>query len=119
MWVTEEHRSQRNNAAASEDDTHKTSIEEGNVTQVPSDEEVRAAAEKQNELILWAQSLTQEQINFLCDGGWFNKAAKGYAIRAAKEMKLSEDQTQELLRCYSYALDVMDKEDAEKLYTSI
>lgn len=120
MWVSEEHSSQM--AAKSENNEtvpHDVFISNGDYIELPSDDEIKASAQKNKELTEWAQSLTQEQINFLCDGGWFNKAAKGYAIRAAKEMELSEDQTQELLRCYSYALDVMDKEDAEKLYTSI
>ncbi len=116
MWVSEEHRSQRNNAAASEDDTHKTSIEEGNVTQVPSDEEVRAAAEKQNELIQWAQSLTQEQINFLLDGGWYNKAIKGYLIAAAENADLSDEQVIDLKNGLSTALDTYNKKNAEELY---
>ena len=116
MWVSEEHRSQRNNAAASEDDTHKTSIEEGNVTQVPSDEEVRAAAEKQNELIQWAQSLTQEQINFLLDGGWYNKAIKGYLIAAAENADLSDEQVIDLKNGLSFALDTYNKKNAEELY---
>lgn len=116
MWVSEEHRSQRNNAAASEDDTHKTSIEEGNVTQVPSDEEVRAAAEKQNELIQWAQSLTQEQINFLLDGGWYNKAIKGYLIAAAENADLSDEQVIDLKNGLSFALDTYNKKNAEELF---
>lgn len=116
MWVSEEHRSQRNNAAASEDDTHKTSIEEGNVTQVPSDEEVRAAAEKQNELIQWAQSLTQEQINFLFDGGWYNRAIKGYLIAAAENADLSDEQVIDLKNGLSTALDTYNKKNAEELY---
>ena len=116
MWMSEEHRSQRNNAAASEDDTHKTSIEEGNVTQVPSDEEVRAAAEKQNELIQWAQSLTQEQINFLFDGGWYNRAIKGYLIAAAENADLSDEQVIDLKNGLSTALDTYNKKNAEELY---
>lgn len=83
---------------------------------LPTQEEIEADRRKYNELLAWAQSLTAEQIAFLCNGGWFNNAAKGYCIRAAKEMELTEDQTRELLRCYSYALDMMDKEEAEKIY---
>lgn len=83
---------------------------------LPTAEEVKEDMRKYNELLKWAQSLTREQIAFLCDGGWYNNTMKGYAIRAAREMELNEDQTRELLRCFSYAFDMMDKEEAEKLY---
>jgi hypothetical protein len=83
---------------------------------LPTQEEMDEDMRKYNELLSWAQSLTPEQIAFLCDGGWYNNTMKGYAIRAAKEMELTEDQTRELVRCFSYALDMMDKEEAEKLY---
>jgi hypothetical protein len=83
---------------------------------LPTPEEIAEDNRKYNELLTWAQSLTDDQIAFLCDGGWYNNAMKGYAIRAAKEMELTEDQTRELVHCFSYALDMMDKEEAEKLY---
>ena len=105
-----------NNAAASEDDTHETSIEKEFVTQVPYDEEVRAAVEKQIELIQWAQSLTQEQINFLLDGGWYNKAIKGYLIAAAENAEISHDQLIDLQNGLSFALDTYNKKNAEELY---
>lgn len=89
---------------------------EPDVIILPTAEEIKEDMRKYNELLAWAQSLTREQIAFLCDGGWYNNTMKGYAIRAAREMELNEDQTRELLRCFSYAFDMMDKEEAEKLY---
>ena len=41
---------------------------------------------------------------------------KGYALFAARGMGLTEDQSRELLRCFGYALDMMNKEEAEQLY---
>ena len=83
---------------------------------LPTPEEIAEDNRKYNELLTWAQSLTPDQIAFLCNGGWYNNTMKGYAIRAAREMELNEDQTRELVRCFSYALDMMDKEEAEQLY---
>ena len=83
---------------------------------LPTPEEIAEDNRKYNELLTWAQSLTPDQIAFLCNGGWYNNTMKGYAIRAAREMELNEDQTREFVRCFSYALDMMDKEEAEKLY---
>lgn len=83
---------------------------------LPTAEEIKEDMRKYNELLTWAQSLTPEQIAFLCDGGWYNSAMKGYAIRAAREMDLDEDQTREFVRNYSYALDMMKKDEAERLY---
>lgn len=85
--------------------------------QMPTREEMRAFWQHQRELDDWAHSLTTEQINRLCDMGYYNDAMKGYCLRAAREMGLTEDQSRELLRCFGYALDVMDKEEAENLYT--
>ena len=86
--------------------------------QMPTAETLKDARENRNynNLRKWAESLTEPEINALSDFGYYNNAMKGYAIRAAKEMELTEDQTRELLRCFSYAFDMMDKEEAEKLY---
>ena len=105
MWVSEEH-------------NDETSIEERDITQVPSDEEVRTAAEKQHKLIQWAQSLTQEQINFLLDGGWYNKAIRGYLIVAAENADLSNEQLNALQNGLSIALDDYNKAAAENKYLS-
>ena len=83
---------------------------------LPTQEEIEADRRKYNELLTWAQSLTAEQIAFLCNGGWYNATMKGYAIRAGREFGLDDDKIREFLRCMSYAHDVMDKDDADKLY---
>ena len=83
-----------------------------------TDEEARREhSRKQAELLRWAGSLTAEQINALCDFGYYNGTIKGYLIRAAREAELPEEKISELLRCMSYALDVMDKADADRLYS--
>lgn len=83
---------------------------------MPTAAEIEEEGRKHRELLRWAQSLTAEQRNRLCDMGYYNDAMKGYALFAAREMHLTEEQSRELLRCFSYALDVMTKEDAERLY---
>ena len=116
MWVSEEHHTElKNNIATSEDET---SIEQGDITQVPSDKKIRAAAEKQHELIQWAQSLTQEQINFLLDGGWYNRAIRGYLIAAAENADLSNEQLNALQNGLSIALDDYNKAAAENKFLS-
>lgn len=82
----------------------------------PTAEEIAEAARKQKELLAWAGNLTEEQINALSDFGYYNNSMKGYCLRAAKEMELNEEQTRELLNCFAYSLDMMTKEEAEKLY---
>lgn len=84
--------------------------------QLPTREEMQAFWQHQRELDDWAHSLSAEQRNRLCDMGYYNDAMKGYALFAAREMSLTEDQSRELLRCFSYALDMMNKEEAERLY---
>ena len=44
------------------------------IAEVPLDKEVRSAAEKQDKLIKWAQSVDQDQLNYLLDSGWYNSA---------------------------------------------
>jgi|GEM_PF-1959479 len=119
MWVSEEHHTElKNNTVTLKDDTDEASIEQEDIKQVPSDKEVRAAAEKQHELIQWAQSLTQEQINFLLDGGWYNRAIKGYLIAAAENADLSDEQLIDLQNGLSTALDNYNKAEAENKFLS-
>ena len=79
-------------------------------------EQREADSRKRRELVQWAHSLTTEQINKLCDLGYYNDAMKGYCKAAAREMGLSEDQSRELLQWFGYVLDVMTKEEAENSY---
>ena len=68
------------------------------------------------EMIKWADSLTQDQIDYLCNGGWYNNTMKGYLIAAAQEAGLSKQQIRDLLNGLRMALSEKDKSDAEKLY---
>lgn len=47
---------------------------------------------------------------------WSNAAAKGYAIRAAQGIGLTEQQIKELLKELHYVFDVMTVSEAEQLY---
>ena len=49
----------------------------------PKEERERIIKEHK-EKMKWAQSLTKEEINFLCDAGFYNDAIKGYLITAAR-----------------------------------
>lgn len=84
--------------------------------QMPTREEMRAFWQHQRQLDAWAQSLTDEQRKHLCNMGFFNSSVKGYAIRAAQEFGMTEDQTRDFLQCMSYALDMLNADEAEKLY---
>ena len=84
--------------------------------QMPTREEMREFWQHQRQLDAWAQSLTDEQRKHLCNMGHFNGIMRGYAIRAAQEMGLDDDQTRQLLQCYGYALDMLNADEAEKLY---
>ena len=50
---------------------------------LPTPEQEEAWRKESAEKIEWANSLTEEQIDFLCDGGWYNNAIRGYVIAAA------------------------------------
>jgi len=66
----------------------------------------------------WANSLTKDQIDFLCDGGWYNNAMRGYLIKAAKYAEMDDKQISELLEGLDVAFDNYDKQDAEKTYAN-
>ena len=61
-------------------------------------------------------SLTKEEINFLCDAGFYNDAIKGYLITAAKNAGLDREQIKKLLDGLYWAFDEKDKVDAEEIY---
>lgn len=86
------------------------------VDKLPSDEEIRAAAEKQIKLTKWAQSVSQEQLQFLLDGGWYNSAIKGYLLLAAEEASFTNEQKNALLGGIMKALSNYNKADAENEY---
>lgn len=83
---------------------------------IPTQEEIRAEMKRQNELLAWAQSLTPDQINYLCDGGWYNNTIKGYLITAAWNAEFTEKQVNKLLCGLNWAFSEKNKVDAEKVY---
>lgn len=68
------------------------------------------------ELYRWANSLTQSQIDYLCNGGWYNCTIKGYLISAAQEAGFTDEQISELLDGLRWAFSLKDKSDADKVY---
>lgn len=117
MWVSEEHSSQIS-AKPENNETvpHDVFISNDDYIELPSDDEIKASAQKNKELTDWAQSLTQEQINFLCDSGFYNKAIKGYLIAAAENAEISHEKLIDLQNGLSFALDTYNKKNAEELY---
>lgn len=89
---------------------------EEKVDRLSSDEEIRAAAEKQISLTKWAQSVSQEQLQFLLNGGWYNSAIKGYLLLAAKEVSFTDEQKNILLGGMIKALSNYNKAEAENEY---
>lgn len=61
----------------------------------------------------WASSLTDEQINHLCDVGYYNNTIRGYLIAAAKYAGLSKVTVLKLLEGLNMAFDDLNKTDAE------
>lgn len=78
-----------------------------------SEEEIR---QHHIQMMEWAQSLTKEQIDYICDGGWYNNAMRGYLITVARHCELDRDKINEMLQELSYVLDEMGKDSAEKIY---
>ena len=72
--------------------------------------------QKELELYRWAQSLTKEQIAYLCDGGWYNNTIKGYLIAAADNAGLDDEQTDKLMDGLRDALSAMPMRKAEQIY---
>lgn len=70
-----------------------------------------------DELVQWGHSLSKRQIDFLCDGGWYNNAIHGYLIKAAEFADMNDEQINALLEGLDAALDSFDKQDAEKIYS--
>ena len=67
------------------------------------------------ELMNWANSLSDKQLDFLCDGGWYNNTIRGYLISAAQNAEFSNEQIKELLNGLRLAFSLKNKEDAEKI----
>lgn len=80
----------------------------------PTQEEVERAGKEFAENMAWAQSLTASQIDFLCDGGWYNNTIEGYLILAAQEANFTKEQIKALKKGLKSALDWHSKTDADK-----
>lgn len=94
----------------------EANTEESYITEIPSDDEVKAAAEKMHKLTKWAQGVSQEQLQFLLDGGWYNSAIKGYVLLAAEEVGFTDEQKNMLLGGIMKALSNYNKAAAEEKY---
>lgn len=81
-----------------------------------TEEERKAFWEHEKALLKWAQSLSQEQIDYLCNGGWYNNTMKGYLIAAAQNADLDREQTDKLLQGLGWAFSDIGKADADKIY---
>lgn len=105
------------NVDTSESDSEFSEAEDvDELNALPSDEDIRAAAEKQAKLTKWAQSVSQEQLQFLLDGGWYNSAIKGYILLAAEVADFTTEQKNQLLGGIRMALSKHDKQEAENKY---
>lgn len=71
---------------------------------------------REAELLSWAKSLSKEQINYLCDGGWYNSTINGYLIKAAEKADFSREQITALLDGLKEALSDNNKDDADDAY---
>ena len=68
------------------------------------------------ELYAWMRTLSEQQIYYLCNAGWYNDIMKGYLVRAAKIAKISRKGTDKLLHGMHWALDEMDAKEAKEEY---
>lgn len=93
-------------------------LHEADTIELPTEEQHRDFWQHEHELTTWMQSLTPEQIDKLCNAGYYNNAIKGYLLAAAKESGLNAEQQQELLNNLRYCLDTLTKAEADQLYTT-
>lgn len=83
---------------------------------LPTEEEIKKDFKNYKKLLSWAQSLTQEQIDFLCNGGWYNNTIKGYLIYACENEKMNREQIKSLLQKLNWAFDDHNKKEADNKY---
>lgn len=83
--------------------------------ELPTDEEIKGLFAKEKELFEWAQSLTQEQIDYLCNGGWYNNTIRGYLIAAARNADFTDEEIKNLLGGLRFALSEKNKNEAEQV----
>lgn len=71
--------------------------------------------QEKRSLLKWAHSLTKRQINYLCDGGWYNDTIRGYLIASANRAGFTHLQIAELLVGLDIAFSDLNKSEADKL----
>ena len=103
------------------DTSHNDDISINNDPTVLSPEEEMAierslVSQKEVSLSKWAQSLKQEQLQYLLDNGMYNSAIKGYVMLAAEEASFSKEQINALLGGIMKALKNYDKAAAENKF---
>lgn len=103
------------------DTSHNDDISINNDPTVLSPEEEMAierslVSQKEVSLSKWAQSLKQEQLQYLLDNGMYNSAIKGYVMLAAEEASFSKEQINALLGGIIKALKNYDKAAAENKF---
>lgn len=81
----------------------------------PTEAELSKLRQEFSDNLTWANSLSTEQINFLCDGGWYNNTIRGYLITAAKNADFTAEQIKDLLNGLHWALDEKSKTEADKV----
>ena len=110
-----------------EDDDVDTSINDdisinNDPTVLSSEEEMAIekslVSQKEVSLSKWAQSLKQEQLQYLLDNGMYNSAIKGYVMLAAEEASFSVEQINALLGGIMKVLKNYDKAEAENKFLS-
>lgn len=83
--------------------------------ELPTEEQKEQWKKEFAAMMQWANSLTEEQKAFLCDGGWYNNAIRGYLIAAAQYADFTEEQIKELLGGLRWAFSEKNKRDAEEI----
>ena len=79
----------------------------------PTPEQVEKWRKEDEEKMKWANSLTEEQIDFLCDGGWYNNTIEGYIRLSAKSAGFKDEDIRKLVSGFKESLNWYDKEAAE------
>ena len=79
----------------------------------PTPEQVEKWRKEDEEKMKWANSLTEEQIDFLCDGGWYNNTIEGYIRLSAKSAGFKDEDIRKLVAGFKESLNWYDKEAAD------
>ena len=82
---------------------------------LPTKEELEHSKREFREMMQWANSLTDAQKDFLCNGGWYNNTIRGYLIAAAQYADFTDEQIKELLGGLRWAFSEKNRADAESI----